>query len=170
MFLSIWVPNCLSSYGLCSSWLIMVYQTPKPYPPLALSLLLLAIQLFVLLHLVILVLERNLCMSLKVWQHMAFWFRSERMIIMNLHLSLVWICLFSTSLWVCNVWICWCMRWHVSNFVLLQNFSGAEFLLQWSCSFPKTNVLWLQYLVDILLLKKSYVSLLAKSLKVVSFT
>ncbi|CAK9147288.1 unnamed protein product, partial [Ilex paraguariensis] len=26
----------------------------------------------------------------------------------------------------------------------------------WEGSFPKTNVLWLQYLVDILLLKKSY--------------
>lgn len=65
VFLSIWVPNCLSSYGLCSPWLIMVYQTPKPYPALALSLLLLAIQLFILLHLVILVLEINLCKSLK---------------------------------------------------------------------------------------------------------
>lgn len=38
-------------------------------------------------------------------------------------------------------------------------------IFEWLHSFPKTNVLWLQYLVDILLLKKSYVSLLFLLLK-----
>lgn len=36
-------------------------------------------------------------------------------------------------------------------------------LILFLCSFPKTNVLWLVYLVDMLLLKKTFVSILPRS-------
>jgi len=45
-------------------------------------------------------------------------------------------------------------------FIVFLYFSETKFLLLFQiCSFPKTNVLWLVYLVDILLTKKSFVSL-----------
>lgn len=102
------------------------------------------------------VLETNVCTSLKVWQKHGVLVSSGKMMIQNLHLSIRWIFHLSTSLlWVCTVRTFWCMRWNVSNFVLFWCWIPSTSLR----SFPKTNVLWLQYLVDILLSKKSYVSL-----------
>lgn len=130
---------CFPSYVLYTSWLIMVEQTPNKYTsfgifcfcywPFSSSFC------FIFSYLV---LETNVCTSLKVWQKHGVLVSSGKMMIQNLHLSISWIFHISTSLlWVCTVRTFWCMRWNVSNFVLLPNFSGAEFLLHPSAVSPR---------------------------------